>query len=91
MSETLPGLEARPSTLDDEYRQGAARAIGEVRDRFLSDFDKTMSLVRSGGNLPEMRAAVDAAWIFKEIINGLELAIDRALGHDANTESEDEK
>lgn len=79
MAETLPGLEARPSTLDDEFRQGAARVIAQVRDTFVADRDKLMRVVNAGGNLVEMRAAVDAAWLLKEIISGLELAIDRAL------------
>lgn len=78
-AETLPGLEARPSNLDDEFRQGAARVIAQVRDTFVADRDKLMCVVNAGGNLVEMRAAVDAAWLLKEIISGLELAIDRAL------------
>lgn len=81
MAETLPGLKSRPTTIDDEYRDGAVRAIREVISGFMSDRDKVTALVKSGGNLPEMRAAVDAARLYNEIINGLELAIDRVLGH----------
>lgn len=85
MNAELPGfdLTAGPYTDDDGYRDEAARAIHRVKESFQSDLDKLVRVVNAGGNLPEMRAAVDAAWLLKEILHGLELAVDRVLGHDA--------
>ena len=87
MSElTLPGLEESPETMGDKHRDGAARAIRAVIESFVTDRDNVMRLVHAGGNLPEMRAAVDAARLYNEIINGLEQAVERALGKDVSTD-----
>lgn len=81
-----PGFESAGADvgLSVTARDAAARAIREVIESFVSDRDKTMRLVHAGGNLPQMRAAVDAARLYNEIIIGLEQAVARALGKDVS-------
>ena len=89
-SEALPGfeLQASPMTTDDAYDQGAVRAIHRVKARFQEDRDKLQRVIAAGGTHLEMRAAVDAHRVIQETIRGLDLAIDRVLGHDEGMDDE---
>ena len=82
---TLPGLEARPYTVEDSYDEHAVRIINRVKETFIADRDKLRNTIQHGGTHLEMRAAVDAYQAIQGTINGLELAIDRVLGHDTPT------
>ena len=87
-AETLPGLGliASPMTLDDDYDQHAVRAIQRVKLTFIEDRDKLREVIGGGTHL-EMRAATDAYRVIEETIRGLELTIDRVLGHDVKEEA----
>ena len=84
MSETLPGFEltASPMTIEADYDQYAVRAIERVKLTFIEDRDKLREVLGRGGSPLEMRAAVDAHLVVAETVRGLDLAIDRILGHD---------
>lgn len=90
MTETLPGLEltATPMTIEADYDQYAVRAINAVRVSFIEDQDKLRQVISAGGSHLEMRAAVDAHHVIAETIRGLDLAIDRVLGHDEGENDE---
>ena len=83
-AETLPGFElaASPMTIEDDYDQHAVRAIQRVKLTFIEDRDKLREVIGGGGSHLEMRAAVDAHLVVAETVRGLDLAIDRILGHD---------
>lgn len=79
---TLPGLEATPYTEQDAHEEQAVRIINRIKEAFIADRDKLRDTIQHGGTHLEMRAAVDAYQVIQNTINGLELAIDRVLGHD---------
>lgn len=89
-AETLPGFEltASPMTIEADYDQYAVRAIQRVKLTFIEDRDKLREVISGGGSHLEMRAAVDAHLVVAETIRGLDLAIDRVLGHDEGENDE---
>ena len=88
MSES-PRLVALPMTSDEAFHQEAARCIDRIKHQFQADQARLITQLSHGGTLAEMRSATDAAWLIKEIVIGLDKAIDIALGHDIPDEEDD--